>query len=82
MKHRADFSIERFSVDQIEFWINRKKGNSTMVRMSKPERKRHTSYKRPSIPGIKGPSIQTAKRLHVNAIQGDQAVLAFIPKIS
>ena len=53
-----------------------------MVRMSKPERKRHVSFKRPAAPSVKGPSKQTSRKLHVNAISGDQAVLAFIPKIS
>ena len=53
-----------------------------MVRMSKPERRRHVSYKRPSAPSTKGPSKQTLRKLHVNAISGDQAALAFIPKIS
>ncbi len=53
-----------------------------MVRMSKPERRRHVSFKRPSVPGQKGPSKQTVRKLHVNALSGDQAVAAFIPKIS
>jgi hypothetical protein len=53
-----------------------------MVRMSKPERKRHVSYKRPSVPGSKGLSKQTLRKLQVNAIIGDQAFFAFIPKIS
>ena len=52
-----------------------------MVRMSKPERKRHVSFKRPSAPGPKAPSKQTSRNLHVNALSGDQAILAFIPKI-
>lgn len=53
-----------------------------MVRMSKPERKRHVSYKRPSAPGPKGPSKQTPRNIHVNAVSGNESVMAFIPKIS
>ena len=53
-----------------------------MVRMSKPERKRHVSYKRPAVPGQKAPSKQTPKKLQVNAVQGDLAASIFIPKIS
>ena len=33
-----------------------------MVRMSKPERRRHVNFKRPSAPGIKGPSQQTVEK--------------------
>jgi hypothetical protein len=76
--------LETFSSFEYHVSQNRKKASkdNAMVRMSKPERRRHVNFKRPSAPGIKGPSQQTVRKLHVNAITGDQAVLAFIPKIS
>ena len=53
-----------------------------MVRMSKPARRRHVSTKRPSLAGKKGPSVQTQRKIQLNAITGDASVTAFIPKIS
>jgi hypothetical protein len=53
-----------------------------MVRLSKPERRRSVSYKRPSLPGKKGPSVQVPPKQHINAVAGEAAVTSFIPKIS
>ena len=53
-----------------------------MVRMSKPARRRHISRKRPNLPGKRGTSLQRPRKEQVNAVQGDQAVFAYIPKIS
>lgn len=57
-------------------------GEFRMVRLSKTARDRHVSYKRPRLPGKKGPSgiVQKAK-VHANAIPGELALTAFIPKI-
>jgi len=52
-----------------------------MVRLSKPSRRRAVSYKRPSIPGPKGPSVVTPRKKHVNVLQGSEARVAFIPTI-
>lgn len=53
-----------------------------MVRLSKPERRRSVSYKRPSVPGKKGPLVATPVKNHKNAIVSDVAATSFIPKIS
>lgn len=53
-----------------------------MVRLSKPERRRSVSYKRPSLPGKKGPSIPRPSKKHENAIVGEISFSSFIPKIS
>ena len=53
-----------------------------MVRLSKPARRRSVSYKRPSLPGKKGPSVATPIKNHTNAVVGQAAATSFIPKIS
>lgn len=52
-----------------------------MVRLSKPARRRSVSYKRPSRPGQKGPSVVTPAKKHENALQGDSSLTSYIPKI-
>lgn len=53
-----------------------------MVRLSKPERRRSVSYKRPSLPGKKGPSVARPVKKHENALTGEISNSSFIPKIS
>lgn len=56
-----------------------------MVRLSKQTRDRQRSNKRPRLPGVKtGPLAETNPKgfkEHTNALQGDLAARAFIPKI-
>jgi hypothetical protein len=61
--------------------INKKESNY-MVRLSKPSRRRAVSYKRPSLPGPKGPSAVTPRKKHTNAVQGSEDKAVFIPTIS
>ena len=60
-------------------------GVRSMVRLSKVTRIRQKSHKRPKIGGPKtGPLKQNLPRgfkEHTNALQGDMAKAAFIPKI-
>jgi hypothetical protein len=56
-----------------------------MVRLSKQERRRQVSFKRPTSPAVKtGPQKETLPggfKSHANALEGDMAKTAFIPKI-
>ena len=54
-----------------------------MVRLSKPERKRSVSFKRPRIGGPKSKHAgqHIKRKTHANALTGDCAGHAFIPKI-
>lgn len=57
-----------------------------MVRMSKKGQRRHVSPRRPTLPSAKtGPKkddLPIGYKAHANALEGDLAKTAFIPKIS
>ena len=53
-----------------------------MVRLSKPARDRSVSRKRPRLSGKKGPSITSPVKTQINALDGAEALRAFIPKVS
>lgn len=53
-----------------------------MVRISKQSEKRAQSPRRPRPPAAKtGPKKQKNYNFHANALEGDAAAVAFIPKI-